>query len=256
MREDLLQRLRTFVKNYDEDCELHCFGSFAAKLYLPNADMDLVVVSSHFMNHHQPSFCQSGNQMFRLADLLVRSGIAEEWSVEVITKAKVPLVKFIDRMTNLKVDMSFENKTGLIANGTFDSWQEAYPAMPIIVTVIKQFLLMRGLNEVVNGGLGGFSVTCLVTSLLQNMPRVQSGDLKPEDHLGEILLEFLDFYGNQMDIARVGITMDPPGYYEKVLFAFSPPKAQRHAKAVLDNSELFPQQVEPTGYHRSEQSRQ
>ncbi|KAL8745341.1 MAG: hypothetical protein Q9184_007886 [Pyrenodesmia sp. 2 TL-2023] len=87
--------------------------------------------------------------------------------------------------------------------------------MPIITTLIKQFLKMRGLNEVVNGGLGGFSVTCLVTSLLQNLPRVQSGEIIPEQHLGEILIEFLDLYGNQFDLARTGISMNPPGYYDK-----------------------------------------
>lgn len=88
--------------------------------------------------------------------------------------------------------------------------------MPVLVTVIKQFLMMRGLNEVVHGGLGGFSVTCLVTSLLQNMPRVQSGELVPEQHLGELLIEFLDFYGNRLDTTRTGIVMRPAGYFEKV----------------------------------------
>lgn len=95
--------------------------------------------------------------------------------------------------------------------------------MPILVTIIKQFLLMRGLNEVMTGGLGGFSVTCLVVSLLQNMPQVQSGELVPEQHLGEILIEFLDFYGNRLDTARVGLMMHPPGYFEKVWKALSLP---------------------------------
>ena len=130
--------------------------------------------------------------------------------------AKVPLVKFVDRTTAIKVDVSFENDTGVIANDTFALWKKQFPAMPLLVTIIKQFLMMRGMNEVQHGGLGGFSVTCLVTSLLQNMPRVQSGELIPEQNLGEILIEFLDFYGNQLDTTRTGITMDPPGYFDKV----------------------------------------
>ena len=218
IRQELLDRLRNVIRGWRPDLELHSFGSFAAGLYLPTADMDLVVLSKDFRTYGLPNVCQSTNQMRKLADHLQKNGLAEPWSVEIVGGAKVPLVKFVDRVTQLKVDMSFENDTGLVANRTFAAWKQIYPAMPIIVTVIKQFLLMRGLNEVVNGGLGGFSVTCLVVSLLQNIPRVQTRDIIPEQNLGEILLEFLDLYGNQLDITRTGIRMNPPGYFDKVSY--------------------------------------
>lgn len=197
-------------------CNVHSFGSFAAGLYLPNADMDVVVISDDFANYGEPTACQSSTSMHKFAKLLRESYMAKDDSIEVIAKAKVPIIKFVDRLTSIKVDMSFENFTGISANKTFINWKTQHPSIPILVTAIKQFLMMRGLNEVVNGGLGGFSVTCLVTSLLQNMPRVQTGELVPEHHLGEILIEFLDFYGNQLDISRTGIMMDPPGYFDKV----------------------------------------
>ncbi|KAL9012421.1 MAG: hypothetical protein Q9173_002807 [Seirophora scorigena] len=215
LREDLLQRLQVAIKKQLPDCHLYCFGSFAAEMYLPNADMDLVVISSTFRRSGQRVACQTHSQMFRFAHHLEQAGVATYGSTQVIFKAKVPLVKFIDQMTGLQVDVSFENETGLVANETFSAWKQHFPAMPILTTVIKQFLKMRDLSEVVNGGLGGFSVTCLVTSLLQNLPRVQSGEIIPEQHLGEMLLEFFDLYGNQFDLARTGISMNPPGYYDK-----------------------------------------
>ncbi|KAL8849673.1 MAG: hypothetical protein Q9221_005363 [Calogaya cf. arnoldii] len=215
IREDLLQRLQTIVGKQLPDCSVHCFGSFAAAMYLPNADMDLVVISRAFRTSGRRVAAQSTNQMRNFAGYLQEIGLAKAGSVEVIPSAKVPLVKFIDQMTGIRVDVSFENETGLVANDTFSTWKRQFPAMPILTTVIKQFLMMRGLNEVVNGGLGGFSVTCLVTSLLQNLPRVQSGEVIPEQHLGEMLLEFLDLYGNQFDLDRTGISMKPPGYYDK-----------------------------------------
>jgi non-canonical poly(A) RNA polymerase PAPD5/7 len=178
--------------------------------------MDVVVISETFRTSGVKVACQNKSNMHRFGDYLRKSGVVEEDSVEVITSAKVPLIKFVDQMTGIKVDMSFENQTGLTANNTFNAWKNQFPAMPIIVTLIKQFLLMRGLNEVVNGGLGGFSVTCLVTSLMQNLPRIQSGELIPEQHLGEILIEFLDLYGNRLDTSRTGISMNPPGYFDKV----------------------------------------
>lgn len=215
VRQELLARLQTTVNQHIPNTTVLCFGSFAAGLYLPNADMDVVIVSNSFRSLGQKVVCQAPNQMRRFAKYLEDSGFTRT-RCEVITGAKVPIIKFVERLTGIKVDVSFENDTGIIANDTFASWKRQYPAMPILVTIIKQFLMMRGLNEVQHGGLGGFSVTCLVTSLLQNMPRVQSGDVIPEEHLGEMLLEFLDFYGNRLDTARTGIMMRPPGYFEKV----------------------------------------
>lgn len=216
LREDLLDRLQVMITSQFHRCRVYCFGSFAAGIYLPNADMDVVVISESFRVSGVKVACQNAGHMHRFATYLRRSGVAEADSVVVIVSAKVPLIKFVDQITGIRVDMSFENQTGLTANDTFTAWKRQYPAMPIIVTLIKQFLLMRGYNEVVHGGLGGFSVTCLVTSLMQNMPRIQSGELIPEQHLGEILIEFLDLYGNRFDIARTGITMNPPGYFDKV----------------------------------------
>ncbi len=216
VRQELLTRLQDVVSSHLPSCNVHSFGSFAAGLYLPNADMDVVVISNNFRSSGQKVICQAKKQLFRFGDFVRSSGIAQQGTVEIIAGAKVPLVKFVDRISLIKVDVSFENDTGVIANDTFALWKKQFPAMPLLVTIIKQFLMMRGMNEVQHGGLGGFSVTCLVTSLLQNMPRVQNGELIPEQNLGEILIEFLDFYGNQLDTTRTGITMSPPGYFDKV----------------------------------------
>lgn len=218
VRQELLTRLQDVVSRHMSNCNVRSFGSFAAGLYLPNADMDVVVISDKFQESGRKLVCQSKTKLYAFGDFIRASGIAQKGSVEVIAGAKVPLIKFIDQITMIKVDVSFENNTGVIANDTFALWKKQYPAMPLIVTIIKQFLMMRGMNEVQHGGLGGFSVTCIVTSLLQNMPRVQSGELIPEHNLGEILIEFLDFYGNQLDTTRTGIMMDPPGYFDKIAY--------------------------------------
>ena len=183
--------------------------------------MDIVINSDTFASTRQPLICQSKTKIFRFGDFIRSSRMAREGSVDVVASAKVPIVKFVDSITGIKVDVSFENNTGLAAIDTFAAWKRQYPAVSVIVAIVKQFLMMRGLNEVQFGGLGGFSVTCLVVSLLQNMPRVQNGSLVPEHNLGEILIEFLDFYGNRFDLSRTGIMMQPPGYFDKVRTATS-----------------------------------
>jgi non-canonical poly(A) RNA polymerase PAPD5/7 len=215
IRHRLVENLRDMVRRELRDADVHCFGSFPAGLYLPTADMDLVLVSDRYINGGRAIY-DSKNTLYKFRHMLERNNVSAPGSTEVIAKAKVPLVKYVDRVTGLKVDISFENDTGLIANKTFQEWKAQFPAMPILVTLIKQFLAMRGLNEPVNGGIGGFTVTCLVTSLLQNMPQVQSRNMLPEHHLGEIIMEFFDLYGNEFNVDTTAIQFDPPGYVPKV----------------------------------------
>lgn len=215
IRTMLIEKLRRVVKQQWHGADIHSFGSFPAGLYLPTADMDLVLLSSEFARGGYPQF-NSKRALWRFRDFIQHNRLAVTDSIEVIASAKVPIVKYVDAETGLKVDISFENMTGIVAIDTFKNWKKDFPAMPIIVTLLKQFLAMRGLNEPANGGIGGFSVTCLVVSLLQNLPSVQSGNLIPEHHLNEILMEFFNLYGNDFDSSRTAIQFNPPGYIQKV----------------------------------------
>jgi DNA polymerase sigma len=124
-------------------------------------------------------------------------------------------VKFTDKRTGIKVDISFENNSGFPALETFQAWKQQYPALPVLVALVKQVLVMRGINEVFCGGVGGFTTICLVMHILQTMPEIQSGSMDPCQHYGEIFMKFLDFYGNKIDIRSTGILMHPPYHYDK-----------------------------------------
>jgi non-canonical poly(A) RNA polymerase PAPD5/7 len=174
--------------------------------------MDLVLLSRQFTRQGRKTLCQKTREIFSFSAFIRDLDIAVPGSIETIAHARVPIIKFIDKFSGLKVDLSFDSTTGLAANKTFQVWKAQFPAMPIIVPIIKQFLLLRGLNEVPSGGLGGFSIICLVTSLLQHLP---CGGTAP--NLGGVLMDFFDFYGNHFNAGSVGIRLDPPGYFNKVL---------------------------------------
>ena len=216
VRADALKRL-AMAFNRIEPGELKAFGSYAAGLYLPVGDMDLVYFTHDFrpgnLGKNGIPFKPPRKRLERFAALLRNQDIAKPGSVLVIPFAKVPIVKFVEARTGLKVDLSFDNDSGITANETFSGWKMAYPAMPIIVSIIKQFLMIRGLNDVSVGGLGGFSIICLVTSLIQHLPGTRFST-----NLGEMLTEFFNLYGNLMDRQTVAIRMDPPGYIDKVCF--------------------------------------
>ncbi|KAG6037831.1 hypothetical protein E4U41_004700 [Claviceps citrina] len=219
IRDNLVENLRKAMKRDGRNfasAVVHPFGSFMSGLYLPTADMDLVVCSASYMRGGPPTYLGAKSWLYKFAKFLSMQHVADASTVEVIAHARIPLVKFVDKLTGLKVDISFENLGGVEAIDTFLAWKKQYPAMPILVTVIKHFLLMRGLNEPVNGGIGGFSVICLVVSMLQLMPHVQSRSMTPEHNLGEMLLEFFELYGRQFQYETNAISLTRPvGYIRK-----------------------------------------
>ncbi|KAK8228500.1 hypothetical protein BKA81DRAFT_293539 [Phyllosticta paracitricarpa] len=215
VRLELIDRISNILEASFPTATVCSFGSFASGLYLPTADMDLVLVSRQFISNGMPQVGQSRKQLYRIASLLERGGVTQPGTTEVIAGARVPIIKLVDRVTGLKVDMSFENNTGIVANGTFQEWKAQYPAMPIIATLVKQFLAMRNLNEVFSGGLGGFSVICMVVHFLQLHPAAQSGNMLPEEHLGEIFMGFLQYYGTKFNMYNTRISLNPPEILRK-----------------------------------------
>lgn len=213
IRQNCVFRIARALRKEYPDSDLHSFGSYAYGIYLPTADMDLVLISRRFQQTGIPVFNPRYTQLQQVLTVLRKAGITADHGSQVIAKAKVPIVKFVDRLTGLHVDISFENMTGITALSSFDAWKAQYPQFTVLVTLIKQFLLMRNLNEVHSGGLGGFSVACLVVSMLQHSPDIQSGN---PPTLGALLLRFFKLYGSDFNMTSLGISVNPPKYIPKV----------------------------------------
>ncbi|KAF7192290.1 Poly(A) RNA polymerase cid14 [Pseudocercospora fuligena] len=214
-REDLVNRIDYFVSGFragGSQIRVQPFGSYASGLYLPDADMDLVATSNEYMRNGTKVFCQNQKQMYRLSGEIRKTGMAKNNNVVTLVRTRVPIIKFVDSRTNIKVDISFENDSGLNTIPTLLAWKQQFPEMPVLVAIIKQFLAMRGLNEVHTGGIGGFTIICLVVSMLQLKPDLQA---RSQPSYGELLLDFFDLYGNKFDIKTTGIKMKPPGYFTK-----------------------------------------
>ncbi|KAI1271989.1 hypothetical protein F5Y07DRAFT_323372 [Xylaria sp. FL0933] len=213
LRQQLISKLEAVVQKKWRDARVLPFGSFMSGLYLPTADMDIAICSQGFIDGRYPIYDKK-KFLYHMKYHLESNKVAFRNTVEPIARAKVPLLKYTDDYTGLKVDISFEKMDGYKAIDTFRKWKAQYPAMPPIVAIIKHFLLMRSLNEPVNGGIGGFSVICMVVHVLQMMPQIQSGSMT-DDHLGQVLMQFLDYYGNLFNYKQVAITMNPPGTVNK-----------------------------------------
>lgn len=57
--------------------------------------------------------------------------------------------------------------TGLTAITVIKKYLDYYPAIRPLIFIVKAYLNQRGMNEVYKGGLGSYSIICMVISFLQ-----------------------------------------------------------------------------------------
>ena len=196
---DVIYKLWPFAKVY-------VFGSFVTKMYLPSGDIDIVVImpgeysanSSKMGAHHKLANALSKRRMTKNLQLI---------------NARVPLVKYIDSYANLKIDISVNVESGVQSSRIICDLSWKHPALYRLTLIVKQFLVIRGLNEVFTGGLGSYGLSAMITSFLLMHPRLRSGQISESDNVGVLLLEFFDLYGKRFNYDRVGISLRHRGRY-------------------------------------------
>lgn len=202
----VVKKCDTVVRKLFPGKKVESFGSFETGLYLPTSDIDLVVISADGTLESSEDE-QIRPPLRKLARALIKAGIADSKSLQIIGKARVPIIKFIDRLTGHPVDISFNIASGLDGARFLKEQLRIFPALRPLLLFLKLFLDLRGLNEVFRGGLGSFSTACLLISFFQLHPLIQLGYLRAEDNLGILLLEFLELYGKLLHYEKVGISV-------------------------------------------------
>ncbi|GAC97082.1 hypothetical protein PHSY_004666 [Pseudozyma hubeiensis SY62] len=201
----VIELISRAIKSQFRDAEVHPFGSQETKLYLPQGDLDLVVVSNSMANLRIQSALRT------MAACLRRHNLATD--VQVIAKAKVPIIKFVTTYARLKVDISLNHTNGLTTASYVNSWLRKWPHIRPLILVVKYLLMQRGMSEVFSGGLGSYSVIIMVISFLQLHPKVQRGEIEADRSLGVLLLEFLELYGKNFGYDNCGISIRGRGGY-------------------------------------------
>ncbi|PWN33501.1 Nucleotidyltransferase, partial [Meira miltonrushii] len=205
----VVQLIRRAIVREWPDAHLEAFGSQNTQLYMPSGDLDLVVVSQSMETQRKE------NVLRKMAAVLRRHNLAMD--VQVIAKAKVPIVKFVCVHGKLKVDISINQTNGIEAANYIRGWLDRLPSIRPLIMAVKLLLVQRGLSEVFSGGLGSYSVICLVINHLQMHPKIQRGELDPALNLGILFLEFLELYGRNFGYDNVGISIRGRGnYFTKV----------------------------------------
>lgn len=83
-----------------------------------------------------------------LAEKLAENGIAERNSITVKEDLEMPIVKYVDRESKIKIEMPFINGEPMSRLGKLlGKYRREYPAFVKLITVLKQFLRQRNLNK-------------------------------------------------------------------------------------------------------------
>ncbi|KAF0492455.1 PolyA RNA polymerase cid14 [Gigaspora margarita] len=210
LRGYVIKRIEMAIRAVYPTAEIMAFGSYNTGLYLPTSDIDLVC----FIHQRSP--------LREIVAILNRNNICEGRPVA-IANAVVPIIKFKERYTKFNVDLSFNQASGFSSAAAMKLFMKEWPSLGKLVVTLKYFLHHHELDDPSCGGMGGYTVFCMILSFLQLHPEIQKGLIIPEDeNLGVLLIEFFELYGihyNYEDLA-IRVAKDKSsgfniGYYRK-----------------------------------------
>ena len=185
------QKIQSAFKQYWPNAYFYVFGSVATDLFLPTSDIDITI--------EYPAF----NQIeMRLAANILKSD-PSFFNVNVLDRAHVPIIKLVDRETEINIDISFNTVRAQRAVGYIYKMREDYPVLELLTLLLKQFLAARQLNHAFTGGLSSYGLVLMIIHfMLRNYKSEFYGkrveNLEP-GVLGEFFMKFLQYYGNEFD---------------------------------------------------------
>ncbi|KAH7851322.1 hypothetical protein Vadar_009801 [Vaccinium darrowii] len=182
------------------NCKVEVFGSFKTGLYLPTSDIDVVILGSDIRSP------QMGLQA--LARALSQRGVAKK--IQVIAKARVPIIKFVEKRSGVAFDISFDLENGPKAAEFIEDAVSKWPPLRPLCLILKVFLQQRELNEVYTGGIGSYALLTMLMAMLRSVHEQQAA---PEHNLGVLLVHFFDIYGRKLNTSDVGVSCNGEGTF-------------------------------------------
>lgn len=225
---------------------MHPFGSQRTGLCLPNSDIDFVI---RFPKHETKGKSKSdaieldrqendddddeattiGNPLHAFAkavrdefgvksELHTQDESTEEYLsyLEVIENTRVPLVKFTIEPYNIDIDVCFDQPGGPEAADLMHRFMSSMPPLRPLTFVLKYFLASRDINKPFTGGIGSYLLQLMIVSFLQHRSREdlnRVGRIDNMFNLGSLLVDFLEFYGIDLNYCTTGISVRNDGYY-------------------------------------------
>ncbi|KAG0356714.1 hypothetical protein BC939DRAFT_437955 [Gamsiella multidivaricata] len=266
LRELLVTRVQGILNTeWPKEAKIECFGSFASGLAADASDLDLVILPAL---HDQD---QELGAPGRFQDLFVLKTLFQRYSmkdVEVIQGARVPILKFTDHKTGIKVDLNYGQYTGLYNTRMIQSYVRIDDRVHTFLMVLKAFVKARGINAPELGSLSSYcyilmAISYFQTLLIPVLPTLQDPHLIPHNvpnpgpygstrlvnvaftdpsrirpciprnsmTLGELFIGFLEYYGSKFEYTKMCVSIRCGGVIPR---DEAPSSWSRHAFVVED----------------------
>lgn len=230
----------------DQHMKAEMYGSFSTNLGIPTSDVDLVVkrapattpvcpVASLEGTTQTTSLSPEGATtniplsprevalapLTSLYSALTRETWVRPEKMQLIDTASVPVIKLCTLASDLPVDITMEDgskpHTGLLTRSLTQQFCEQFPTLRPLALVLKQMLHDCGLHNIYTGGISSYFLIILLVSYLQLYGPTST-------NLGELLINFLDLYGNRFNFSTTQISILGSGSHTLLpASAFHPP---------------------------------
>ena len=159
-RHDLVARVRQLVAGLAPGCRCQPFGSWPAGLSAFDGDVDLAASAG------------CGLSLGALAAQLRIEGWAER--VEHVARARVPVVTFQDRRSQLWCDVGVATDDGRSARSFPERCARQHAAFTPVCLLLKLLLGEQNLHKAFHGGVSSYRVYVMVAHLLETQPAARS----------------------------------------------------------------------------------
>jgi DNA polymerase sigma len=203
-RSSLFKRYEDAIKNhFGKHTDVKVFGSTATNLFLPNSDLDIVIV-----DNSDSEVLQKGQMSSKLGKLMRKI-----WNMSserlLVKHAKTPVLKLTDSTTKLQVDITFnKHEKSVAAAELTKSLLLSNEHIAPLTLVLKSFLYCRDLNSNANRGIGGYGLVLWVTAFIKIHDELyppDDVDDTADNRLGKLFLHFLHFFGHCFDYQQIGL---------------------------------------------------
>ena len=182
-RESLTKHLKGLLfRRFGKNAVVEVFGSSVTNLSIGTGDLDLCL---SFKNKTPRKVLR------KISGLLHEEGMED---IQLIPKARIPIVKFKDPRSGLDVDISLDNRLAIYNSMMLKSYAQE-DRLRLLVQMVKYWASRRGINNAFEGSLSSYAWTLLTIQHAQMAQpplapnRQESGPSRP-----------LSFHGEKYDV--------------------------------------------------------
>ena len=162
------------------------------------SDMDLYVSLPHEG--------QSLHYLEQLYSVIKSSSLAAPESLNMVSSARVPIIKYTDsRGSGIQVDVSINNTFATSSTEFIQEHISANPVLRPLSLVLKQWLFQRKMNEVYSrGGLSSYALYLLILTI------AHESNFDSNERLGQNLIQFLKRWSHPTAFSKIIRPLEAP----------------------------------------------